>query len=465
MKKSKEIFELTPAQNMINFMLKYSFFHKQVIQIPASVIFEKKVDFEIMKKALNIEIERNDCMRLRYFKKGGKFYQYFLDEYKEENIPVLSFSTKEEQERYLEKDAKKTVHHMKGEIYRFIFFNTYDGRQGIYINVNHLTMDAAAVFVFFADLFAVYDALTGEAEMPKPLASFKNAIAKELAYINDEEKVKADKEFYTDFFKTGGAPIFNGVHGPELLQKARVKKKNPKLRVLASFDPIHDKSELLKKPISPDDSRAILDYIDNNGVSPECLIQLGMRLYLAKLNESINDGIIDTYFVTLCTRRKTLSDKRCGGSMTSTLPWRIILDPELTFNQALDKMKELQYKIFRHQDYPFTEWRDVEGEIFNYGMADGASTMMFSWFPLEENTMNGWKYEFNGYNIGRYVMPLYTYTMKDFKNNSLKFAYLYRTNHITEENINALHENTVKALNMGCKNPEMKIKEIYNALA
>ena len=31
----KELIDLTPPQDMIYFMLKYSFFHKQVIQIPA----------------------------------------------------------------------------------------------------------------------------------------------------------------------------------------------------------------------------------------------------------------------------------------------------------------------------------------------------------------------------------------------------------------------------------------------
>ena len=43
----------------------------------------------------------------------------------------------------------------KGEDFRIIFFNSFDGRYGIYINVTHLCMDAAAVFVFFSDLLAV----------------------------------------------------------------------------------------------------------------------------------------------------------------------------------------------------------------------------------------------------------------------------------------------------------------------
>lgn len=460
----KKYYEITPAQDMINFMLKYSFFHKQVIQIPASVVFTKRVKFDIMEKALNLEIERNDCMRLRFKKSKGKYYETFLDEYKVKNVPVMTFKTREEQEAFLNADACKTIHHMKGELYRFYFFNTFDGRQGVYINVSHLVMDAAAVFIFFADLFACYDHLAEGKELPKPLAKYEDAIKRENDYINTPARVEADKAFYDKFFKDGGEPIFNGVHGPELLKQARIKKKNPNLRVLPSFDPIHDKAELIKRPISQEDSEIIIKYLNESKVSPECLVQLGMRLHIAKLNKDVNDGLIDTYFITLCTRRKTLSDKRCGGSFTNTLPWRTVLPRELTFEEAIVRLQELQHQIFRHQDYPFVKWRDLENSIYHYSLADGASTMMFSWFPLEKDTMNGWDYEFSGYCIGRYVMPLYTYAMKDARNNSLKFAYLFRNHKISADNINALHDNTVKALKMGCSDPKMTIGEIWDSL-
>lgn len=460
----KKYYELSPAQDMINFMLKYSFFHKQVTQIPASVVFTKRVDFDIMEKAFNLEIARNDCMRIRFKKSGGKYYQTFLDEYKVENIEVKTFKTKEEQEAFLNADASKAIHQMKGEIFRTYFFNSYDGRQGVYINVTHLAMDAAAVFVFFADLFACYDHLAEGKELPKPLAKYEDAVKRELEYINNPARVEADRAFYEKFFKDGGEPIFNGVHGPELLKQARIKKKNPNLRVLASFDPIHDKADLIKRPISKEDSDIILKYLDEAKVSPECLVQLGMRLHTAKLNADINDGIIDTYFITLCSRRKTLSDKRCGGTFANTLPWRIVLPRELTFEEAIVKIQELQHAIFRHQDYPFVKWRDLENEIYHYSLADGTSSMMFSWFPLEKDTMNGWEYEFSGHCIGRYVMPLYTYAMKDARNDSLKFAYLFRNHKISADNINALHDNTVKALKMGCSDPKITIGEIWDNL-
>lgn len=459
---NREYFPLTPPQEMIHFMLKYSFFHKQVIQIPACVTLKREVNLELMKKAVYEEVKRNDCMRLRFEKKGGKVMQYFLDEVPESDIDVkiMEFKTKEEQDSVLGADAQKTVKCFKGEIFRIILFKAFDGRYGIYLNVCHLAMDAAATFIFFSDVLSVYESLENKTEMPKPLGSYKEVIPKELAYINNKERVKKDEDAYREFFLKDGEPIYNGVHGSEKLDALIAKKNDPTIRQIDCFDPIHDKAILAKKPVGESESKIILDYIDKTKISPECLVQLGMRLHVS----SINHRRLDTFFLTLCTRRRTVNEKRCGGSMTSAMPWRIVLDENMTFVQALAKMTELQSWIFRHSDYPFLNWRDLEAGLFNYSPAAGSNSMMFSWFPLEKDTMNGWEYEFSGYSLGRYVMPLYSYAMKDANNGNLKFAYLHRPNYITSEHIDALHSGTLKALLAGCENPDITLKEILDIL-
>ena len=451
------VYPFTPAQEMINFMLKYSFFHKQVIQIPASIVVKRKINFDIMQKALEKEIERNDCMRLRFSKKHG-FTQYFEEKIEIGKIPVMNFKSQQEQDEFLTADAQKPIKCFKGETYRIFFFNTADGRNGIYINVIHLAMDAPAVFIFFDDLLKVYEALENGTEMPKPLGSYETAIKKELEYINNAEKVQADKDFYVNYFLKDGEPIWNGVMGPGPLDKLREKKKNSEIRATGSFDPIHDEAVLEKKTLSVEDSKIILDYMEKNQISGECVVQLGMRLHVGKINHRHDD----THFLVLSNRRKTVNEKRCGGTMASALPWRIILPETLTFNEAVDKLKTLQGDIMRHNNYPFIRWLENERELFNYGMKDGTTTMMFSWFPLEDDTMNGWEYEFHGYSIGHYVMPLYTYAMKDSTTGGLRFAYLHRTDTISTADIDRLQDNTVKALVMGCSNPDITLKEILD---
>ena len=58
-------YPLTPSQQTMYFMIKYSL-HKQVIQIPSSFAVRGELDFNLLARALNIEIERKDCMRHRF---------------------------------------------------------------------------------------------------------------------------------------------------------------------------------------------------------------------------------------------------------------------------------------------------------------------------------------------------------------------------------------------------------------
>ncbi|MEE1137970.1 MAG: condensation domain-containing protein [Acutalibacteraceae bacterium] len=454
------VYELIPPQEMIQFMLKYSFFHKQVTQIPESIIVNKDIDFDLMEKAFNIEIERNDCLRLRFFKEKGRIRQYFLPEYKIGNIPVLNFKSEQERIDILTADARKPIKMLKGETFRVKFFRTHDNRCGVYVNIHHLVMDNAAVFTFFADLFAVYDSLSEGASMPRPLGKYEDIIKKELAYVADPENFRREEKAYREFMEKDGEPLYLGVEGPKFLEAERIKRKNPDIKAPSLFDPIHDKAELTKYSIPYDDSQKIFKFMEENGVSGECLVQLGMRLHVSKINNRHND----TYFIVLCPRRRTLAEKRAGGTLAAPLPQRIVLPENTTFREALEKMAEVQFWAFRHMDYPYLEYRALQQKMYNYPAAAGASTMMFSWFPLEAGSMNKWEYEFEGYSLGRYIMVLYSFAMKDTHSGCLKLSCMHRTKFVSVEDIDSFHKGTANALKLGVENPDMTLGEIMDRI-
>ena len=457
---NKPVYPLIPPQEMIQFMLKYSFFHKQVTQIPDSIIVSQKIDFDVMTEAFNIEIERNDCLRLVFFKQNGNIMQYFRDPYRIGSVPVYNFKSDEEREKVLTADAQKPIKMLKGEIFRLKYFTTYDGRYGVYINIHHLVMDNAAVFAFFNDLFAVYDHLKNGKPMPKPLGSYEDRIKRELAYVEDKSNLEKEKEAYTEYITRNGEPVYLGVEGPKLLEAERKKKKDPSINAPSLFDPIHDKAELTKTTFSPELSEKFFAFCENNNVSPECLVQLALRMHLSK----INNGHLDTYFICLCTRRRTLTEKRSGGTVTAPLPWRVHLEEDDTFMSALDKMADAQVWAFRHMDYPYLEYRDLQRELFNYSAAAGSSTMMFSWMPINEKSINGWEYEYVGYGLGRYIMVLYTFAMKDAHSGCLKLSCLHRTKFVSVEDIKALQNGTKRALEIGLENPDISVKELLEKM-
>ena len=62
-----DLYSLIPSQQTMYLMFKYTF-SKQIAQIPTSFSVDKDIDFELLTKALNIEFERNDSLRLRFTK-------------------------------------------------------------------------------------------------------------------------------------------------------------------------------------------------------------------------------------------------------------------------------------------------------------------------------------------------------------------------------------------------------------
>lgn len=457
---NKPIYPLIPPQEMIQYMLKYSFFHKQVTQIPDSIIVSEQIDFDLMTKAFNIEIERNDCLRLCFFKRNGQIMQYFRDPYRIGSVPILEFSSDEERNEVLTADAQKPIRMLKGEIFRLKYFKMYDGRCGIYINIHHLVMDNAAVFFFFSDLFAVYDHLKKGTPMPKPLGSYEERIKKELDYVADKSNLEREKQAYTEYITKNGEPLYLGVEDPKLLEAERKKKKDPSIMAPSLFDPIHDKADLAKRVVPLELSEKVFKFMEENNISGECLVQLAMRLHLSK----INGGHLDTYFISLCTRRRTLPEKRSGGTVTAPLPWRVHLEENDTFADALDKMSEAQVWAYRHMDYPYLEYRDLQRELFNYSAAAASSTMMFSWLPIDEKTLNGREYEYVGYGLGRYIMVLYTFAMKDVHSGCLKISYLHRTKFISTEDIDSLHSGTIRALELGISDPNMTVSQLLEKM-
>ena len=95
MKNTDGTYPLIDSQNMVRYMWKYST-HKQATQIPCAVALDEALDFRVLARAVNVEIERNDCMRLRLVKAGGEIRQYFVPEYKLDRIAVRTYRTDED---------------------------------------------------------------------------------------------------------------------------------------------------------------------------------------------------------------------------------------------------------------------------------------------------------------------------------------------------------------------------------
>ena len=458
--KGAKTYKLTHSQEAIRYMWKYSV-HRQSSQIPCSVAFDEDIDFKLLARAVNIEIERNDCMRLRLFRDERlDIRQFFVDEYKLDKILVKRFSSKAEQEEYFDCESSKALDVYGGETFKFIFFRT-EGKSGIYIKTTHMVMDFLAIFIMFKDLLGVYDSLKNGTPMPKALAKYEDIIIKEQTGDDYREKAQRDTAVIEELFaKEGKRPFYNALNGPKVLDWQEKLLHNENLNMPFIHSPFNDSTHLLKLHLSEEDSVLINDFIKENNLSPEWVIQLGFRIYLSRMNRNTND----TVFWTLCPRRRTVKEKRCGGTLASILPWREVLSNDASFIDTVMQISGTQATLFRHSDVPFAQVRAMERKNFGLSLVQTACSMMFSYLPSREDFFEGRQYEFSAYNFGHYTMPLYVLTMQSPSTGRFVFSYLHRTLITKDEEVYAFHDGVVRAIKAGIENPRKTIGEILEEI-
>lgn len=158
--KNTVFYDLTMSQYTIHFSLTYSM-NKQAMNCVVCLTTGADLDFALLEKAVRTEIARNDCLRLYFKKSGGRIRQYIIGPEEAGKLPLniryadFRGKTEKEQEDFLLRDAAVPVHYKKDEIYRFLFFDTFDGRKAVCFAVCHVNMDAVSIFMTVNDLFAV----------------------------------------------------------------------------------------------------------------------------------------------------------------------------------------------------------------------------------------------------------------------------------------------------------------------
>ena len=455
-----KLYNLIPSQQTMYLMVKYSF-HKQLVQIPTSFTVDIDIDFDLLQKAFDIEVQRNDSLRNKFVKTEEGIKQYFLPK-AQYTIPFKHFACVEEQEEFFSKDAQKPVLFLKNdETFRMYFYKTEGAGAGIYANVSHMIMDAMGIVGMYFDLLRVYKSLKYGDEMPEPLDKYEDYIQKEFLTLSDKKKMAKHEKFYKEYFLRGGEPFYAGVHGPEFLEKFRKKKKNPNLRVPAAYNPIYDKSETIIQHICPEDATKIFDFCKENQIAPESLFQLGLRTHCSSINYRVND----VFMMTICSKRANKKEKNMSGCLAQPMQLRTIIPEEYTFSEALTEMVKVRTSLYKHATYPYITARDLSRDIYNYNLIQGPACMMYSWIPLPLVDMLPFKLKFKFYDPGRYFTPLYTICSPNPATGGIVLNYMYRTKLSERSQIESLHKNAVKVILKGIENPDITVGELLDSIS
>ena len=456
---SYELYDLIPSQETMHLMVKYSF-KKQIVLIPCSFTAEAEINFDLMQKAFNMEIERNDSLRNRFTVVDKQLKQYFVEPYKM-TVPKKFFRSSAEQQAFFDKDAKTPVKFKDCIPFRIYFFKTLGVGGGIYINVSHLAMDALGMVGCLFDTLRIYFALKKGEPIPAPLDSYEEYIQQEFLKLQDEKKQAKHAKFYEEYWDKDKEPFYAGVHGPEFLEKARKKQKNPNLRVPAAYNPLFSSCKQLTLHIDPETSKNIFEYCKANSIAPESLFMFALRTHCSAINYRTDD----VFMMVTCSKRATNKEKNMSGCLVQPIQVRTIISEDKTFAEALKEYTRVRTSLYRHLDYPYIKARDMSRDVYGYNLIQGPACMMFTWLPLPIDRDMGFKYSFQIHDLGAYFTPLYTMTIPDSKDKGINVYYMYRVKLSTEEQIRKMHRNFLKTILDGIENPQITVKELLDNIS
>ena len=445
--KNKEIYELTPAQQVVNLQAMLSL-HKNVVNIMSSMTFDEDLDFEVLKQAFNKVAERNDCLCMRFFSKGFNVYQYFEDE-RTYDIPVFKFETEEEQMKFIQKQTKKPIAFKKGVVVEPIFIKTYNNKSMVLMKVCHLVLDIYGINMIYKDLYEVYKALKENKELPPLPVSFEEVIKADIKKNHDEEYNKKNHEFFENLFKTNENPYYAGIHGSDdKIWQKQLKKKRHAMKLFLVKNKTIGYSNEIKKEIAD----KVMSYCAQTKQSPANFLFYCLSITASKMNNNVENMLP----MELCNCRGTVQTKKVAGTKAQSALCYTHIDYTKGFRENFNKFSNDQNALYRHVGYSDMKVQQLLHDIYKSKFTEIYYGIAYSFLPM----MMPDGAEFMVYSNGHGALPCYVAQLYNVKDGNIICAYDVQDETTKEEHVIKFHNNYLKVLNAVLENPDVNLNDI-----
>ena len=386
----RNYYPLTAAQKMHhNWILDYGTQQVSGVSVVASV--QAELDFGLLKKCIQMETERSGCTRVRFTKpdKEGNVKQY-IEKQDPRDIELKDLSGMEslaKADELMQQWAYETFDGDDIPMCEFTMLKLPEGYNGFFVHMDHRLIDSCGLVVMIGDLFQLYTYYKYGTAYPQELADFETVLKKDLAKAGNEKRFAKDKKFWDDQLDALGEPLYSDIQGPSVLEEARKRHGNPKLR--SSDIEMKDLFVAVKDYyLEPGPTKNLIDFCMNHQLSMTNLLLLGIRTYLSKVNNGQEDITIQNFI----SRRSTHDEWTSGGSRTIMFPCRTVITPETDFLSAAYEIQNMQNRIYMHSNYDPAFIMDEMRKRYNTPEHTGYESCYLTYQPMTvkvENEMLG----------------------------------------------------------------------------
>ena len=459
MSEAIKLYPLAASQKMHYYTVQYCP-KKEVLNIGTSLTIETDINFDVLKESIYESYERCECMRIRFTQdENGEVMQYIAPK-EERDIPFFEFShwKQEDAENEMKKWTSVPFERFDSPMNKVVMISMPDGFKGVYLLVDHMTMDAQAIVLFLKDVIQVYCSKMYDYEYPKPLQSYVKALEKDLKYEAGSKSYEKDKKFWEEYLEQS-EPIYTDATGDNLLQRQREAQNKPELRAAVGGIQSCD-AEIAQFHLEPDPSDALVKFCEENQISMATLLLMAVRTYLQKVNNNEPDVSIQN----TVSRRATLLEKLSGGSRVHFFPCRTIVNLDETFLQGCEKIRDSQNNIFRHANFNPIEFRAMRSKKYNNAPGESYESMSLTYQPLSMRTddMPDIRYKSDWYTNGVAAQNLYLTVMHRSLDNGLDFCFEYKKEKYNYEDLEKIYYFITRIIFEGVNNPNKTIEEIIS---
>lgn len=458
-------YPLTAAQKLHLYALQFCP-KKQVLNIGSSLTIETDLDWEILRHAIYQAYDRCESMRLRLTKgNDGNIYQYIVPK---EDREIEHFDFTGWQECHVTEKMEEWTgipfKRMDAPLNRIVTIKLPDGFQGLYVLVDHMTMDAQSLILFLKDMIEIYCHLLGYegSEYPKTMASYTRQLEKDLVYEKGNSASRRDQKFFEQLISSS-EPIFTDIYGTKKLEEERIRYNNPNLRAVTNVSE-HVTANITTFHLEGEPSARLLEFCKEQQVSMVCLLMMGLRTYLQKVN-LVDDISINT----TVARRATLTEKRSGGTRIHCFPFRTIVPKEDTFIEGIYKIRDGQNRLFRYANYSPSAYYAYRSQF--YGLLPGQTyeSMALTYQPLTMkekglDRLGDIQYKSARYTNGAASHTFYLTVSHRAEDNGLEFGFEYQTGVVTPELLEYVYYYLCRILFKGIEYPHMTVDEILKTV-
>lgn len=462
-RKGYKTYPLTVAQKFHFYYMDYCP-KKEVVNIGTSLTIEYELDVDVLRQSIYKAYERCEAMRLRfaYDKKEKQWYQYVVEK-EDREIEYVDFTgkTMEEAEAIMTEWTRVPFAREDSPMNRVVIIKTPDGNQGLYLLADHLILDAQSLICFMRDVIEIYcNAMYEGVEYPKEMRSYIEQLEKDLAYEAGSKAQQKDREFFYKKIEES-EPIYNGIDGPGALLEER--KKNPKARAAAfiskNVDSALDIFHLEEEPTT-----RLMKFCEQEHVSLQCLLIMGIRTYLQKMNGNDDVSINVAY-----ARRATLLEKKSGGTRIHPFPFRTIISEDMTFLEGIHTIRNGQNEIFRHTNFDPVEYRAYRSKVYPVEPGRSYEPMSLTYQPMtlkDEglSKLGDIKYKTKWYPNGATTQALYLTVMHRPDDNGLDFNFEHQVDAVSREQLEYFYYYMCKIMFKGVEKPYLTVGDIIKLI-